>query len=59
MERRLEWEHLVDRTQRLAVIGGWLIKNETLIHDRYEITCVISESMCFAPDANHVWLNKT
>lgn len=37
-------------TMRSKVIGGWLVKDVTYIVDK-----VITESMVFVPDPNHLW----
>lgn len=59
-----EWEEVINTgrgwnsmfyevTERMKVIGGWLVKYEHLYYGN-----ILSTSICFLPDANHEWRIK-
>ena len=53
MKIPFEWEELDNYTERLKVIGGWIIKSENSLYENGK--WALSESMVFVPDPNHEW----
>lgn len=55
------WEHVSNTTDRMMVVGGWLIREKTTNKnwiyksgDQYQS----SVSICFIPDPGHKWVIK-
>lgn len=55
MRKKIEWmwEKLDETTHRAKVIGGWLVRHNT-VECTNKRTC-ISDSMVFLPDRDHEW----
>lgn len=49
---KIEWEHIGDRTYRLKIPGGWLVKN-ILYSNKDE---PVAQTMCVVSDASGGWL---
>ena len=53
MRKKIEWkwEELDAHTNRVKVIGGWLVRNEYVL-PKEKLCCV---STIFVPDRDHEW----